>query len=255
MTPQTVASGAEVGVDSPGRSEVDFWERTAGGWHVLFAALLLITIGVAISDSSGSTAARTGAVGVLVGWGVWYLATGLRSWRQDGRSFGLIYVAGMLPLCLATLSILPSTSVILFAAIPQIYATIERLRYAVGAVVLLFTGFGIALYLHGAGAGVFIGLGFSALFSAVLCAWIGGIIRQSRQRADWITELRETRAELAEVNRERGALAERERLSRDIHDTLAQGFTSIVMLLEAADAEIGADDEAVRRHLALARST
>ncbi|MGI8694709.1 MAG: sensor histidine kinase, partial [Geodermatophilaceae bacterium] len=42
---------------------------------------------------------------------------------------------------------------------------------------------------------------------------------------------------------------------RDIHDTLAQGFTSIVMLLEAADAEIGADDEAVRRHLALARST
>ncbi|MBA2553357.1 MAG: sensor histidine kinase [Geodermatophilaceae bacterium] len=255
MTSQTVASGAEVGVDSPGRSEVDFWERTAGGWHVLFAALLLITIGVAISDSSGSTAARTGAVGVLVGWGGWYLATGLRSWRQDGRSFGLIYVAGMLPLCLATLSILPSTSVILFAAIPQIYATIERLRYAVGAVVLLFTGFGIALYLHGAGAGVFIGLGFSALFSAVLGAWIGGIIRQSRQRADWITELRETRAELAEVNHDRGALAERERLSRDIHDTLAQGFTSIVMLLEAADAEIGADDEAVRRHLALARST
>lgn len=255
MKSLTAASAPEVGLDPSRRSEVDFWERTAGGWHVVFAALLLITVGVALSDSGASTAARTGAVGVLAGWGGWYLVTGLRSWREDGRTFGLIYVAGMLPLCLATLSILPSTSVMLFAAIPQIYATIERLRYAVGAVVVLFTGFGIALYLHGAGAGVFVGLGFSALFSAVLGAWIGGIIRQSRQRADWITELRQTRARLAEVNHERGALAERERLSRDIHDTLAQGFTSIVMLLEAADAEIGADDEAVRRHLALARST
>lgn len=240
---------------SRGRGEQHFWERTASGWHVVFGVLLVISIGLALIDESASPVARGAAVLVLAGWGTWYLVTGRRAWRPGGRSFGLIYVAGMLPLCLATLAILPSTSIMLFAAIPQIYATIERLRYASGAVVVLFAGFGVALFLRGARAEVFIGLGFSALFSAVLGAWIGGIIRQSQQRAALITELRETRERLAAVSHDRGALAERERLSRDIHDTLAQGFTSIVMLLEAADAEIGADDEAARRHLALARST
>lgn len=57
------------------------------------------------------------------------------------------------------------------------------------------------------------------------------------------------------MSHEHGVLAERERFSRDIHDTLAQGFTSIVMLLEAADVAIGVDEDVARRHLALARST
>ena len=38
------------------------------------------------------------------------------------------------------------------------------------------------------------------------------------------------------AEREAGALEERERLARDIHDTLAQGFTSIVMLAQAGEA-------------------
>jgi len=251
-----------VTVDAVGRSEAGgvetethFWERTARGWHVVFVALLLISIGVALNDNDASSRAKTGAVLVLVGWGAWYLPTWARFWAGRGRWLGPIYVAGMVPLCLAALSLLPSTSIMLFVAIAQIYATIDRLRYATAVVVLLFTGFGLALLVRGAGAEVFVGLGFSALFSAVLGAWIGGIISQSQQRAEWIMQLRDTREQLAEVSHERGMLAERERLSGDIHDTLAQGFTSIVMLLEAADAEIGADDVAARRHLTLARST
>lgn len=40
---------------------------------------------------------------------------------------------------------------------------------------------------------------------------------------------------LAEAGRERAILAERNRMARDIHDTLAQSFTGIVMQLEAAE--------------------
>ncbi len=50
-------------------------------------------------------------------------------------------------------------------------------------------------------------------------------------------------------------MAERHRLARDIHDTLAQGFTSIVMLLEAAEAELVADPGKARIHIDQARST
>ncbi|MER5871759.1 sensor histidine kinase [Streptomyces sp. NPDC002044] len=39
---------------------------------------------------------------------------------------------------------------------------------------------------------------------------------------------------LAEAHRLRGAAEERERLAREIHDTLAQGFASIIVLAEAA---------------------
>lgn len=47
--------------------------------------------------------------------------------------------------------------------------------------------------------------------------------------------------ELAEAQRHAGALTERARLARDIHDTLAQGFSSIVLLARAG---IAMDDPA-----------
>jgi signal transduction histidine kinase len=50
-------------------------------------------------------------------------------------------------------------------------------------------------------------------------------------------------------------LAERERLAREIHDTLAQGFTSVVVLLELAESEVDTDPAAARQRLATARAT
>jgi signal transduction histidine kinase len=45
-----------------------------------------------------------------------------------------------------------------------------------------------------------------------------------------------THDELAATQRQAGALAERARLARDIHDTLAQGFSSILLLARAGQA-------------------
>jgi signal transduction histidine kinase len=50
-------------------------------------------------------------------------------------------------------------------------------------------------------------------------------------------------------------LEERQRLAREIHDTLAQGFTSIVMHLEAAEQGLPDEPETVQRHLDEARRT
>ena len=62
------------------------------------------------------------------------------------------------------------------------------------------------------------------------------IIDQSRERAQLIEQLQAARAELAAANHAQGVVAERERMAREIHDTLAQGFTSILMLAQAAAA-------------------
>jgi signal transduction histidine kinase len=54
---------------------------------------------------------------------------------------------------------------------------------------------------------------------------------------------------------ETAVLRERQRLAREIHDTLAQGFTSIVMHLEAAEQALPTDRQVTERHLDQARTT
>jgi two-component system NarL family sensor kinase len=68
------------------------------------------------------------------------------------------------------------------------------------------------------------------------------------------------RARLFAASEELGATRERNRLAREIHDTLAQGLSAIALQLEAADALLDTDagsaqaQEAVRRALGLARA-
>jgi len=230
-----------------------FWERTALGWHLAFAVMLVVAAVLALTDDETSTGAALVGCGLLVVWAAWYAGQGRLLWAAPGPRRGQVYIAGMVLLFLAAVWVTPAMGILLFVAIPQTYATLERVWLATLVVVALFGLFALSLFVRGEGAGVFADLGLSAAISAAFGAWVSGIIHQSVDRAHLIDELQETREQLAAVAAERGALAERERLSRDIHDTVAQGFTSIVMLLEAAEPMIGADDAAVRRHLELAR--
>ncbi|PPG29029.1 sensor histidine kinase [Pseudoclavibacter sp. RFBB5] len=93
----------------------------------------------------------------------------------------------------------------------------------------------------GAGVAVLIGLGYAAL------------AKEAREREALMRELLETQAHLVATEREAGTLAERARLAREIHDTVAQGLASIQMLLHAAER---ADPEGPGvGHIRLARET
>jgi signal transduction histidine kinase len=60
-------------------------------------------------------------------------------------------------------------------------------------------------------------------------------------------------AKLGEQARESAVLTERNRMARDIHDILAQGFTGIIMQLQAADDALARDGtDAVQSHIARA---
>jgi signal transduction histidine kinase len=96
---------------------------------------------------------------------------------------------------------------------------------------------------------------FAAAASILLGTWMAAIIEQSAQRRQLIEQLEATQAELAAAKRHEGMLEERQRLAREIHDTLAQGFTSIVMHLEAAEQALPDDPETVQNHLHRARTT
>ncbi|WP_405160573.1 sensor histidine kinase [Nocardia sp. NBC_01499] len=95
--------------------------------------------------------------------------------------------------------------------------------------------------MFGAAVAVGIGLGYQALF------------RESAERQRLIDELISTRAILADQERTAGKLSERERLAQEIHDTVAQGLSSIQLLLHAA--EQSAPDHSALQQIRLARET
>ena len=93
--------------------------------------------------------------------------------------------------------------------------------------------------LIGAAVAIAIGLGYRALYT------------ESEERQRLIDDLIATRHELATRERETGVLEERERLAREIHDTLAQGLSSIQLLLHAAERDLPESLD----HIRLARET
>ena len=89
--------------------------------------------------------------------------------------------------------------------------------------------------------------------------FIGGffveMLNDNDRRGALIRELEDTREELERAHHEAGVREERERLAREIHDTLAQGFTSLLMLIQAADATLDTDPATTRERLDLAART
>ncbi|CAM3653827.1 sensor histidine kinase [Smaragdicoccus niigatensis] len=67
--------------------------------------------------------------------------------------------------------------------------------------------------------------------------------------------LERTQADLAEEQHRSGVLAERTRLSRDIHDSVGQGLSSINLLLQAAEQSWTTDPQASREHVGTAAAT
>ncbi|MFJ3779337.1 sensor histidine kinase [Streptomyces sp. NPDC090075] len=89
---------------------------------------------------------------------------------------------------------------------------------------------------------------------AVAVVWgYQALYRESEQRRRLIEELTATRADLAAAQHTAGVLAERERLAREIHDTLAQGLSSIQLLLRAAERALPGQADTAARHVEAAR--
>ena len=81
--------------------------------------------------------------------------------------------------------------------------------------------------------------GFVFVAGSTIFLAIHRTARMADEQAALVRELRATQQELAASERTRGALEERARMAGEIHDTLAQGFASIVLLSRAAQRSPG----------------
>jgi len=95
-----------------------------------------------------------------------------------------------------------------------------------------------------------------AIFSVITGLAYAALYREAENQRRAADQLRRTREELARSQHEAGVLAERERLAREIHDTLAQGLSSIVLLGRAAEKSLTEGDAATASgRLALVQQT
>ncbi|WP_246178330.1 sensor histidine kinase [Actinomadura decatromicini] len=184
----------------------------------------------------GATPALLALSGVL---GAGY-ALGAVRWDALGRRGRLGWLAAVLVCWLALVAAAPSFA---WCAVPLFFAALRLLspRAAVAAVVVIT---GAVIF-----AAVYLTDPFdpSLVLAPIAVAGMAAVILLELQRL--VDDLVRTRGELADTQRAAGVLAERERLAREIHDTLAQGLTSLGILLQAADRQWDAAPEAARSQL------
>jgi signal transduction histidine kinase len=231
------------------------WQETWWAWHAAAAVVAGATAVLLVLDEHWL------GLGLLVALSGWYAATGARAMSRPERGrLGTAYVLLTVPLVLAICALTPTGSFLLFVLFPHIWRLLP-LPGAVAATVVGVTGCGAVLMgpqLAGPDPLMAAGwLGVMVLASVLLGLWITRIIRQSTGRAELVAELERTRTELAAASHDLGVLNERERLAREIHDTLAQGLTSILLLaqaMEPTDPKVARVEEIARENLAEARN-
>lgn len=133
-----------------------------------------------------------------------------------------------------------------------------RTRHAVISVIVL-TGVVVAAQWASRGGPdlpALVGPVLGAGFAVVLALAYQGLYAENRAQQAALDELQRTREELSVSQREAGAMAERARMARDIHDTLAQGFSSVVLLARAASTSLeNRDSGTAAQQIAAIRST
>lgn len=222
------------------------------GLHVLFVVLAGLVIVRALVVPSSSTIEIVAVAVVLIA--TYFVGAALaRGAGARGHAAGLIWLA-LLTVEWAALLWLSTEAAYLVFPLFFLYLHLLGGRWGAVAILLSTAAAIVALGLHsgwtvggvvgplvGAGVALLIGLGYQAL------------AREATEREALMRELLDTRDQLAVTEHESGVLAERARLAREIHDTLAQGLSSIQLLLHAAE-RADPDGPGVE-HIRLARET
>lgn len=210
-------------------------------WHVFFGVTMLTVTILTILTYSPSTAHRVVSLVSIAVVTIAYVTVGRTALAtgEYARLFVVVLVIG----AGAMVSGSPNTAVVQAICFPLIWMAFENTRRAIMANVVLALAIGI---------GFLVSLGISPetliqtcvieaislIGSLALGLWITRISELSTQRQRLLDELTATQEALATANRDSGVTSERERLAREIHDTIAQSLTGLVMLSQRAQREL-----------------
>ncbi|MET9433943.1 sensor histidine kinase [Streptomyces sp. NPDC006551] len=219
--------------------------------HLLVAGLLVLAAVRAVAGGANAPAVVTAACALAAVYGVGPLLRPVRT-RAAVAAWWLAAVTT------AWVVLLALTADGIWLAFPLFFVQLHLLprRWSLPAVAvttaLAIGGFG--WHTHTLNPGTVIGPVLGAAVAVAVSLGYQALYRESEQRRRLIEELTATRSELAAAEHTAGVMAERERLAREIHDTLAQGLSSIQLLLRAAErAQLSGRPEGALAHVRQAR--
>ncbi|MBP8535580.1 sensor histidine kinase [Streptomyces sp. MK37H] len=244
-----------------GPRDPDVYHRTYRRWDVYFAIVFAATFLFVLGGSDPGPGLRAFAAAVFAATAPWYVLVGrpvLLAEAED-QPRAVVYLVGLFLLFVVPSALVGEVRIAIFALTPQCFMLLRMRRALIAVTVINVVPVVVWALVERPDSG---DLFFNSLFAAVSWAfslligsWIIMVLQQSTERARLIAELEASREEVARLSAAHGALAERERLTREIHDTLAQGFTSLLMLVQAVESELDHDMPLARRHLGLMART
>ncbi|MEW2631429.1 sensor histidine kinase [Streptomyces sp. NPDC048389] len=218
--------------------------------HALLAGLLALAAVRAVTGGAPQAYAVVAAAALVAAV---YAAGVLTPAVHRSPRAAALWLAALGATWLALLVLSPEA---LWVAFPLYFLQLHLLpvRWGPAAVAATATAAIASFLLHGQAVtpGTFIGPLLGAAVAVATVLGYQALYRESERRRRLIEELVATRAELAAAERTAGTLTERERLAREIHDTLAQGLSSIQLLLRAAERVLD-EDAPASRHVRQAR--
>lgn len=240
------------------------------GWDIAATVLVLAVGGLSLSLPESFAGSRWVLIGIAVGVFLVYALgarpyVGISDGIEDPSPVGSATIQALLITLLAAGVVLePNMLLLQTLVLPLLWMTSRSTLQAI----LVTIGNGVVLALAYAAwggwvadafAGGFLTAGLSTAFSLALGLWITRIAEWGTERQTLLAELTAAQAGLGTASREAGAMEERARLARDVHDTIAQSLTSIVMLAERArldgsPAAVGLIEDAAREALLEARA-
>lgn len=180
---------------------------------------------------------------VLLGFVASYVFVGRKALNGDDASRLTAYSCLVVALAFGMFAVSPAGGLFLFIAYPQIWMASRSFRRGVGWNLALTVSSALGLI---AGNGwdetnrteFFVSFSLGFAFSMFMGSWMTYVIKHGAEQERLRRLLEDAQDELAQANRTEGADIERARMAREIHDTLAQGFTSIVLLAQSAQTEL-----------------
>jgi len=236
-TPPDIAGYNAVVTKLQKSKNIEVWEQWDWVWHFSAYGLLILNI-IFVYNSEPKIINFSFFLVLSMLLGLWYIPfvniSTLRIWDNPKR--GALYLLPGWAIWSGLISLTNQSLMLIGIFLPLVFSRFP-IRWSIGITIfqtlslyllyiMLYPTEHWFLILM-----IILGLLF---ISTVMGAFISSIIVQSTDRQRLIDDLTQSRANLMRVEREAGRLTERQRLARDIHDTLAQHFTSIIMHLAAA---------------------
>lgn len=243
-------------IEKFGRTRAPDEDALIDGVHILTTILLIATLVSSVNLPFGEA-----ALNLLLGSGfavLYFYGTALQPGWREGTS--LAWLLSLTMLWVLAMLMSPVGIYLVFSLFFLYLRVMDDVRGVV-AVVAATAASILTQVPAGLTVGGVMGPAVSAAVVLAIHYAFRTLVRINREREELITQLMDTRLQLAETERAAGVTEERQRLAHEIHDTVAQGLSSIQMLLHSAERDLqrlGLSEEELAgptRFIDLARTT